>query len=201
MTSRQWYTLLLEDNVTMETDSDEAARNYIPCKAEKLNPTIDWQRIWQLARLKGLDSNQTSFLWKLLHSLLPTLNRVNRINPKTSPICQHCNNNLIEDLSHAFFGCSFNRDVAQNLIDILSNYQPNLTISKILTIDFEVEENLELPMVWTTSNFLSIIWDYRKDKRKCDLIRARADLEAKVSLLRKTKFKVAAETISQMLVL
>ena len=199
MTSRQWYHLLLEDNMTMVSASVDGPRLFAPCKAEKMNQDTEWEKTWRLARMKGLDSNQTSFLWKLLHALLPTLNRVNRISPNTSPICQHCNTDTIEDIPHALFHCSFNSIVSQYLLNILSRHQPDLSFDDILCLNFKVEDDHELPFVWITSTLLSSIWSLRKDKKKCDLIKARADLEAKVSLLRKTKFKQATDKISKML--
>ena len=83
MSSRQWYLQLLEDNVTMV---NQISRMYTPSRAELLSPNMDWENTWRLARLKGLTSEQTSFLWRLLHQLLPTLSSQN--NPKYFPKLQ-----------------------------------------------------------------------------------------------------------------
>ena len=151
MTSKQWYHLLLEDQVTMDNDNPD---EYIPCRQEALNPDRDWENIWRLSRLKGLNSDETSFLWRLLHHLLPTLHRVIRIKPNTSPICKHCDEQLQEDLHHALFNCSHNRVASQALMDSLSPYQESLTPHMVLNLEFKVEEKLELPMVWLTANVL-----------------------------------------------
>ena len=43
MTSRQWYTLLVEKNITMEmAEENSPQQQYIPCRAELTNPTNDW---------------------------------------------------------------------------------------------------------------------------------------------------------------
>ena len=117
----------------------------------------------------------------------------------TSPICKHCDDQIVEDLQHALLSCSYNREISQALMDTLSISQPNLSPSKVLTLSFEVEEEMELPVVWLTTNILQKIWDFRKEKKRCDLVRVRADLEARVSLLRESRFSEPAAIISQML--
>ena len=74
-----------------------------------------------------------------------------------------------------------------------------LNPAQALTLNFEIEEHMELPLVWLTTNVFQEIWNNRKEKKRCVLVRARADLEARVSLLRKTRFAESATVISQML--
>ena len=195
MTSKQWYHLLL-DKVTM---TEEEPQQFIQCRQELLNAEVDWENTSRLSRLKGLDSDDISFLWRLLHHLLPTLSRVNRINPNTSPLCKHCADQIHEDINHALFNCSHNRVTSQALMNSLTNYQLNLTPAKVLTLSFEVEEKRELPMVWITTNFLRKVWELRKEKKRCDLAVIRADLESKITLLRETRFAESAEIVTQML--
>ena len=148
------------NSVTM---NNETPPTYIPCRTEILTPETDWARTWRLARLKGLNSSQTSFLWRLLHRLLPTLDRVNRITPNTSPICKLCPDQTVEDLSHALLSCSYNGVVSTALMNTLSILQPNISKSEILTLHFDVDKQMELPVVWLTCNVLHKIWDSRKD--------------------------------------
>ena len=49
--------------------------------------------------------------------------------------------------------------------------------------------------VWLISNTLSSIWGDRKDKKKPGLHRTRSSLEAKVNILRKSRFSNAAQII------
>ena len=118
--------------------------SYIPCRTENFHQDTDWERSWRLARLPGLDSEQITFLWRLLHRLLPTLERVNRFNQNTSSICKHCNDQVIEGLPHALIS----REITQSLMDTVGLSQPISSMSKVLTLDFEMEEKLEFPMVW-----------------------------------------------------
>ena len=59
MSSKQWYHHLLENNVTMTPDTP---RVYIQCRAETLYAENDCENTWRLARIKGLNFDQTSFI-------------------------------------------------------------------------------------------------------------------------------------------
>ena len=97
MTLAQWYRVLLEQEVTM-VETDETNREYIKFRAELLSPSTEWETCWRRARLRGLGSAATSFLWKLLHLLLPTEQRVARILPNSSEFCKFCPTPVSADL-------------------------------------------------------------------------------------------------------
>jgi hypothetical protein len=79
---------------------------------------------------------------------------VNRINLNPSPLCKLCDNQVVEDLQHAFFSCPFNNMTSQALINMLSHPLPNLNPAMLLNLNFQIEEALELPMVWLTTDIL-----------------------------------------------
>ena len=60
----------------------------------------------------------------------------------------------------------------------LRKYLPNLTTKMILTLNYSIEEKLQFPIVWTTSAFLSTLWNLRIEKKRVDLIKIRAEIEA-----------------------
>ena len=62
MSSTQWYTILLEDNITMEVVEETETRQYKPSRAELASPGTDWRKTWYLARLRGLGPELQSFL-------------------------------------------------------------------------------------------------------------------------------------------
>ena len=201
MTSSQWYTLLLEDNLTMQQVDENVARQYTSCRSEMSTPDNDWERSWRLARLSGLCPEITTFLWRLLHRLLPTQDRVYRIVRKTtsSPHCQLCQDGVVEDLQHAFFSCSFNATTGEVLSRCLSTLIPRITRSRILVLDFDLEPSEELPVVWLASHFLFNIWSSRVEKKKARLYAVRADLEARANLLRETRFQNVATKIGELI--
>ena len=83
MSTKQWYRLLVEEEVTMHQLEDNQ-RDFIMSRAELSSPTNDWERTWRRCRLKGLGSEATSFLWKLVHHLLPTEDRLSNILPNNT---------------------------------------------------------------------------------------------------------------------
>ena len=85
----QWYQYLLEDRVTMVKDK-EGRRTARRCIVEELQPEVNWGRSFSLARLKGLSPDNKSVLLKVLHQLLPTGERVARLQPNKSPACSLC---------------------------------------------------------------------------------------------------------------
>ena len=56
MTLGMWYKVLLENHVTQETDGNGFSFN-IRSKTETQNPNINWDHVWALSILPGLDSS------------------------------------------------------------------------------------------------------------------------------------------------
>ena len=114
MTTRQWYRVLIEDGVTMQGNP----ATLIPVRAEISRPGQDWSATWAMLRTRGLSSEDSSFLYKLLHQLLPTQDRINRITRESS-VCKVCKA-APEDLVHAFFDCLPCKDTSALLISYVS---------------------------------------------------------------------------------
>ena len=198
MSCSQWYTLLLEDNITMKQHPVSDARQLKPSRTELASPDNDWDRSWHLARLKGLGPDMTSFLWKVLHKLLPSQDRLSRILPNKTPLCQLCQDQVVEDLPHAFFQCRFNGEAGTLLLNCLSAHMPRPSPNQVLTLGFDTSTGEELPLVWFTGFFLQNIWSARIQKKQPQLFSIRADLEARASILRETRHRDAAIVIGEM---
>jgi hypothetical protein len=83
----------IEDQVLMNPANDDAPSSLIPIRSESLHPTSDWPQIWLYVRTRGLGSELSSFLFKLLHGFLPTQDRVSRIGMSDNElprVCLHC---------------------------------------------------------------------------------------------------------------
>ena len=158
ISSGQIYKKLVESHITMSTDLD-GIRKYIPCRSERKNPQLDWENTWRLASLRGLDSENQSFLWRLLHDILPTQERLHRMNFRSavSPHCIQCTEPVpvTDSVSHALLSCSQNREVSEWLISCLQQYCPALTHEQVVLLDFgTLSSNLEQPLVWLVAEVL-----------------------------------------------
>ena len=75
MTIGTWYKALLEKYVTHEVD-ENGFQFEITSRSERTNPNIDWKAVWSISTIPGLDSVNNSFLFCVLHDLLPTQERL-----------------------------------------------------------------------------------------------------------------------------
>ena len=194
MTEKQWYRFLLEYKVTMVQAED--TQELVPCRAELKDPEFDWESIWPRIRLPGLGSEISSFLFKVVHDILPTQERVARTSPTVSGSCRLCLLDITEDLHHALVVCPGNAGVGQAVLQCLPQPQED---EKVLKLQIVVGADSEYPVVWFLGVSWMSIWESRKMGRRPELYKVRADLEAKVSLLRETRHSEAAEIISLMI--
>ena len=202
MSSGMWYRVLLEDNVTSETDQN-GFRYTKACKTESKHPDIDWEQTWPLACIPGLESADCSFLWRMVHNLLPTQERLNRIlNSVNSPLCTLCNQQVVCDLPHALITCHFNNDIGNWLIRCLGLLHPHLNPQQlvILHFDLDAKDRASLSTVWLTAKTLEAIWQCRITKKASTIFATRATLEANIMLLRKTRFADCAEALENLIV-
>ena len=181
----------------MLTDNN-GVRNYRPCRSELQHPGNDWEHSWKLARLPGLDSDQITFLWRLLHNLLPNQNRISKILKDQDPSCKMCLHPL-DDLLHLFH-CTSSRTICDALQKSLNSIQPNISPQQILLLSLKLEPSQEFPAVWLISSTLMLTWTQRTNKKQCNLFEIRSALEARISLLRKGKKFQSAATLLETLV-
>ena len=175
-------------------------REYIKCKAELISPGTDWELSWSLSRLKGLGSDATSFLWKLLHCILPTEERLSRILPNSSPSCKFCPDQVSANLEHCFFFCNLTRTVGNQVLTFCQTFCPGITPSQVLRLELQhVNLTEETPVVWIVAHFLMNIWEARVKGKMADLFRVRSDLESKVNLLRETRYRNLSLIITKMM--
>ena len=197
MSSKDWYRVLIEDNLTMEMD-ELGQRIFIKCRTERQHPENDWENTWRLARLHGLESDQISFLWRLLHNLLPTQSRISRLLQQQDPSCKICHHPC-GDLPH-LFNCTTSKLVCRTLLRTLTSIQPNISPQHVLLLSLELEPSMELPVVWLISSTLNYVWNQHTSKKQCCLVEVRSVLEARVNLLRRgKKYKNAATLIENLI--
>ena len=115
----------------MHTMSEDvsASMQLSSLRAELACPANAWESAWQIARQNMLGPSLTTFLFKLLHQILPTAERVSRILANQSPHCTRCRLNppATETLNHAMFDC---QTAGAVLLNGLRKFIPNLTPSQ-----------------------------------------------------------------------
>ena len=138
--------------------------------------------------MKGLGSEATSFLWKLLHRILPTEERLARILPNSSENCKLCPRPTTANLQHCFFQCVSTREVGNLLLNMVRQHDPSITADKLLRLEFESEASVEMPLVWISAQTMLYMWGIRAGGKTVNRIITRAILESKISLLRETRY-------------
>ena len=193
------YRVLLENKVTHRVENN--TRDYKPCRTEVYHPEVNWERTWTLAVTPGLSSEHLTFLWRMLHNLLPCQARLFRLKMPnvTSDICTLCNSNLTGDLNHCLLHCNFNDGAGQFLLVTLSNLVPNLQPNQVTLLNFDVSQENQLPAIYLISAVLSEVWICRKEKKPCHLNTIRATLEAGINIMRRSRYQAAAIKLSTIL--
>ena len=204
MSTKDWYRLLLEDNVLMSKPDDHSPPSLLPTRVEALSPENDWPETWRLCRIRGLESRLTTFLFKLLHQLLPTQDRVHRIGVADGDqpgLCQLC---LVEaeDPLHALFSCLHSQVAGHALLGYAQKHVPNLSPEAALRLDFggtRLSDEEELATVCLLATGWLYIWETRVTKKQTALYRMRAELEAMITLLRKSRYQGVGRLMLEMM--
>ena len=151
--------------------------------------------------MRGIGSEQTTMLWRTIHDLLPTNQRIHRIMQNTAPYCTLClEQEVVEDRCHAFFHCSHNREAGQALINMLTSHMSDPFPENLLLLKYgEVEEVIELAITWLISMFLIQIWERRRDKRSCSLNLVLTEIRSHNAILMETSYSNTAHIIENFL--
>ena len=197
MTVKAWYKHLLEVNITHS--GEPGSRELVPCRVERLNPSVDWKKSWTAASLPGLTSQMSSFLWKMLHDILPTRERMFRMKLPGVPsaVCTLCDDNEEDDARHALLTCSFVKVGAENLLLALKHVDPTMTLERIKFLDFRSEDLY--PLTFLTATILEQLWTSRVQKKRCDWPSVRAQVESQILLLRKGRLAQTGDRVQLML--
>ena len=149
---------------------------------------------YTLSRLSGLSPDNKSFLFKLLHTLLPSSReRIHHLTPAANPLCW-CPERVPETYHHLFFMCSENREAAQSLLKCVQGYQKDLTEEMALRLELTAEDPFRLPSAALLAVGLEYIWERRKLKKNTRPYEMRTELELAVTIRRKARSKKILES-------
>ena len=121
------------------------------------NPSADWPEVWRRVRLSHIASETKSLVWRLLHDLLLTEQRLSRLNPELSSACRYCSDVTTSDLEHCLFTCCKTSDMGSWLLAAVRLVDPLATPPSILRLEVEGGEAL----VWVICACLHLIWSSR----------------------------------------
>ena len=184
----QWCQLLIERGVTHTSDNQDSHPILILSSLEESSPGTDFSNSNRMARLFGLSPERKPFLFKMTQNLLQTRERLNRVEGKSpSPTCRFCDDPQ-DNIEH-LLACPYSTQVATTLLAFPSSEAGTLTNKNITTLNFSTSESWELPAAWLVATCLNLIWDDRVASRSTSLISCRAELSARISILRRTKWK------------
>ena len=141
----------------------------------------------------------SSFVWKMLHNLLCTQERLHRMGASLTPLCKLCSQEP-GTLQHELLECSYNDSSGQQLLHAIQTFLPSLTSESLLRLELgNLETNLQLPTTLFAAVSLSCIWKERSTSSRVRTYQVRSELEQTISMLRTKRLKCAAETMSTML--
>ena len=186
MSVREWYRLLLEKNVTRRDVDEDGRTELIPCRVEERYPEVTWEESYRLCRLPGLSPDSKSFMFRLIHTLLPSNERLHHLNQIPSPLCG-CGAGVVETYEHLFFHCEMNREASQSLLQCIKSYARDVTEEKALRLEIEADEPFLLPVLSLLSSGLELIWNTRTVKKHTSLYTMRAELESSISIKRRSR--------------
>ena len=99
---------------------------------------------------------------------------------------------------HLFFECNRNSEAAEALIRCSKSYDTTLTAEKALRLELEADKAFLFPSLTLLVTGLEFIWENRKQKKYTMKFHMRAELEAAVSLRRRSSSRSIRESANIM---
>ena len=115
-------------------------------------------------RLRGIDGEAAIIMFKALHNLLPTRDRVDRLSKRQGPlkgICIHCPG-VKDDLYHALTQCRRSKPGADLMLQIIRNIHQNAIMFEVIFLQCDTGGLWDLPISWITFNCVHMIWNKRQ---------------------------------------
>ena len=83
------------------------------------------------------------------------------------------------------------------MLSMVRLHDPAVTMNKLLRLEFQCEESVEMPLVWILSQTLLYMWGVRASGKIVNKILTRAVLESKISILRETRYQNESTIITE----
>ena len=100
----------------------------------------------------------------------------------------------METYQHLFLKCEHNREAGRALFNSVSSYDRTLTETKMLRVELDTDEPFLLASVYILATGLEFIWENRKVRKRTSLYVMRAELEAAISIRRRSRLRTIRES-------
>ena len=125
----------------------------------------------------------------LLQSLLPTRERLARVGKAPSAACTFCQDP--DDNTPHLMTCTQGAEITTPLRRCLEDHTGIMSSQDAVLLNFTTTESMELPLVWLLSSCLMLVWHERSAGRIARLVSCKADLQARLLVLKHTRWKHA----------
>ena len=124
------------------------------------------------------------------------MTRVGADREDTTGLCSLCKAES-GDLEHAFFACPLSLEAGLATLGLAQQVTPNITGEMALRLDLrgDLDDDQRLAATTIIAVGLCFIWEARVNKKKVERYEVRAELEAVVCLMRRSRNKGAGELI------
>ena len=121
------------------------------------------------------------------------------LDRERSAVCTLCSSGLNEDCAHTFLACNHNSDVSNWVLDFTRKVAPNSNPEDIICLNLDLAESVAFPLIWSLSHVFFAVWQLRLSKKAVNLYNIRAEMEAKINILRKSRLLEAVSHIEKLL--
>ena len=167
-------------------------------------PLRDWNNTWKLARIGGISNENRTFLFRFLHNIHPTKDRLHRLNPRATPtpFCSFCEDQEKDDnWKHIMSECTQSTHAVGWLISVLKKFDQNVTIEKIMSFQLEPSNaDTMLECIFIIAETLIFIWKKRQERKEFELEVMISKVRAKCDILQKSnKYGAHATNLKTMM--
>ena len=163
----------------------------IPVHSERAQLQVDWPQTWGRARLRGLPGDLANYMFRHLHGLLPTQDRVARLGGsrggRAPGMCRRCLPDTPDSLLHTMFVCPFTAMAAGALLQILQQELPGVSHLDLLYFNFDLTPEQELPITTLLATSFLSLWTSSKEIKPVTWTHLRASLLLRCHTLQNTK--------------
>ena len=101
----------------------------------------------------------------------------------------------------AFFSCPNKNIAGLALLGLLQGVLPDLSPERAVQLQLgdDLPQDEELAVMYLLATSLKFIWDTRVSKKQVVLHQMRSELEARITILRKSKYRDAAMKMTELL--